>query len=247
MRKSVRFARLVVAAIGGAGGVVIAVGCSGVTGPWIPDAAMEASGRHDANPRPPEAGTPDAARPDGTLTDGADPPDVPSLDVPADPDGVTPDAPAMDAGVKDATTKDAPSKDASPKDAGHDAKMMKDASEGGGGEAGCSGATPVTLTVKNILVWCSVSVAGGAYSPADEQVVCVPPGTVSLAATPLSGFELGPAPWHDTAGDHGSGDPGTVSGGIDTTSVTVKTGAACVWICCPFLDGGGCPSTDQCP
>lgn len=78
-----------------------------------------------------------------------------------------------------------------------------------------------------------------------------PAGTVTLAATALTNFELGPAPWHDTAGDHGSGDPGTVTGtgqsAKSTTTVTASGASKCVWVCCPFTNGTGCPTTNQCP
>ena len=116
----------------------------------------------------------------------------------------------------------------------------------GGGSAApapvsCSGATPVALTVKNYLSWCDVSVAGRAASTAAAQTVCVAAGAVPLSATPSAGFELGPAPWHDTDDDHGAGDP------ADATTVTVSGASDCAWVCCPFPDGTGCPTTDQCP
>ena len=111
-------------------------------------------------------------------------------------------------------------------------------------DSGCAG---VRLTVINALNWCSVSVNGGAPSPGPSQTVCVPSASaVSLVATPLTGFVLGL--WHHTTGDTGAGDLGVVSGGMSTASVTTPgAGAACVWVCCPFPGGGGCPTTDQCP
>ena len=103
------------------------------------------------------------------------------------------------------------------------------------------------LKVLNYKNWCKVSVNGGTYSKAAERTVCVDPGTVDLALKAASTeFEIGPAPWHDTAGDTGDGDPGTLNGKIDSTTVVVKHKAACVWACCPFVGGGGCPTTDQC-
>jgi hypothetical protein len=113
-------------------------------------------------------------------------------------------------------------------------------------DAGC-----VSLTVENVLVWCSISINGSTPSPAPVQVVCVPPGTQQLAATALVDFELGP--WHDTAGDMGQGDPGTVTGtgqsAVISTTVVVGDTPKCVWICCPYTDGDGCPppNQDQCP
>lgn len=167
---------------------------------------------------------------------------------------------ALDGGIGDAGPRDAGA-DSTGLDAGstdgrataeatvHDGGSLDgggtlDAAETASGEAGCSGST---LIVKNYLNWCSVSVAGGAFSADDPQTVCVAPGVVSLAAMALPAFELGPAPWHDTSGDTGSGDPGTVVGSVDSTTVTVASGGGCVWVCCPFTDGTGCPVTDQCP
>jgi hypothetical protein len=106
----------------------------------------------------------------------------------------------------------------------------------------------VNLTVKNHMSWCSVSVNGGTATIDAVQTVCVQPGSVNLSATPASStFELGTAPWHDTDGDTGSGDPGTSSGGAGTTTETVGATADCVWVCCPLQAGTGCPTTDQCP
>jgi hypothetical protein len=116
---------------------------------------------------------------------------------------------------------------------------------GTGGGATCSGSTPVALTVKNYLAWCSVSVDGGTASAAAEQTVCVADGSATLDATALPGFVLGD--WHGTSGDTGSGDPGTVSGGQSTAMVTVSGSSACVWVCCPFTNGTGCTTTNQCP
>ncbi len=127
-------------------------------------------------------------------------------------------------------------------------------SSGGGSMSSastCSGATPVALTVKNYLSWCSVSVSGQAASTASAQTLCVAPGPIALSATALTGFELGPAPGHDTSGDHGSGDSGTVMGSgqsaSSATTVTAAESASCAWVCCPFTDGTGCPTTNQCP
>ena len=112
---------------------------------------------------------------------------------------------------------------------------------GMGGGGGC-----VTLTVKNYLSWCSVSVDNNAASSEATQTECLVPGTkVNLVATPLTGFELGPAPWHDTDGDKGSGELGSPPG--QTTETLGTTTPDCVWVCCPFTTGMGCPTTDQCP
>lgn len=107
------------------------------------------------------------------------------------------------------------------------------------------GASGVQLKVKNYFSWCSVSVNGGSASASAVQTVNVTPGTIPLSATALQGFILGD--WHHTTGDTGSGDPGTVDGGVSSTSIVVGDAAACAWVCCPFPDGGGCPTGDQCP
>jgi hypothetical protein len=119
----------------------------------------------------------------------------------------------------------------------------------GGGKGPSDGGSPV-LTVKNYLSWCSVSVNGGAGSTAATLMQDVDAGVVGLKATPASSsFMLGA--WHHTDGDTGAGDPGTVTGtgatATSTTTVTLAGASKCVWICCPFTSGTGCPTTDQCP
>ncbi|HEY5921568.1 MAG TPA: hypothetical protein VIV11_07850 [Kofleriaceae bacterium] len=103
------------------------------------------------------------------------------------------------------------------------------------------------LTVKNTLVWCSVKVNNGAASSGAQQVVNVAPGVIPLSAEPLQGFILGTDMWHHTNGDTGNGEPGTVTGMTSSAMVTVGAAPKCVWVCCPFPDGSGCPTTDQCP
>jgi len=108
----------------------------------------------------------------------------------------------------------------------------------GGAGGGCA-----ELTVKNYLSWCSVQVNDGAASTSPEQTFCVAPNTtVKLIALPAPGFVLGP--WHDTDGDMGSGDHGSPPGQVWEM---IGETADCVWVCCPFPDGTGCPTTDQCP
>jgi hypothetical protein len=109
------------------------------------------------------------------------------------------------------------------------------------------------LKVKNYLSWCSVTVNGGAASTLPEQDVTVAPGSIDVSAVAVAGFELGPAPWHDTIHDTGTGDPGTVTGSGQTASsatmAVVGASNKCVWVCCPFAvpAGSGCPTADQCP
>ncbi|MGH7270001.1 MAG: hypothetical protein ACREJ3_06180 [Polyangiaceae bacterium] len=130
-----------------------------------------------------------------------------------------------------------------------------DASSGSTGDASSGTSTAdagcTTLTVKNYIGWCDVSVNGGAVSPSPTQSVCVAPGSIALSASALQGFDLPAKPWHDTSGDTGSGDPGTVTGTGQTaqnaTTVTVGTAAKCVWVCCPTHGTTDCPTSDQCP
>lgn len=103
------------------------------------------------------------------------------------------------------------------------------------------------LTVKNYLSWCSVTVNGGTASSGAQQQVFVQPGQIAVTAAPLTGFKLDAHMWHDTDGDTGTGEAGTVTNGTSATTATVmSTGAKCVWVCCPFTSGTGCPTTDQC-
>ena len=118
---------------------------------------------------------------------------------------------------------------------------------------GPPGTAPVI--VKNYQSQCSVTVRNGVASTEPIQRIDVYNIVVPLSAVALPGFELGPTPWHDTDGDHGSGDPGTISGSGQSASstATISLGsigdaappAACVWVCCESA-GGGCPTTDQC-
>jgi hypothetical protein len=120
-----------------------------------------------------------------------------------------------------------------------------------GGPVSCSGATPVALTVKNYLSWCSVTVDGQAASTATSQTACVAAGTLGLTATALTGFELGPTPWHHTRGDAGAGEQGTITGSgqsaSSATTVTVGGTSACAWVCCETAGLSDCPASDQCP
>jgi len=119
------------------------------------------------------------------------------------------------------------------------------ATTGTGGGPACSGAKPVALTVLNVDAWCTVTVAGGTASAADSQTVCVADGPVTLDATANTGFELGK--WFGTTGDTGTGDTGTVTSGKSEATVTASGTAKCVSVCCPFVGGTGCPTTNSCP
>jgi hypothetical protein len=122
-----------------------------------------------------------------------------------------------------------------------------------GSDSGCTGATPVSLTVINApeaTPWCSISIAGATASSNGRQTMCVAAGPVTLVASPVNAtFILGL--WHGTVGDTGAGNAGTVTGtgttAKSTTSVDVTSGSACVWVCCPFANGTGCPTTLACP
>ena len=104
------------------------------------------------------------------------------------------------------------------------------------------------LTVKNFDNWCTVTEDGHAIG---DTAANVTPGTITLVAKANMGFQLGTDMWHDTAGDTGAGDTGTVAGtgsnATSTTTVVVGTTAACVWVCCPFTGGGsGCNPWHRC-
>jgi hypothetical protein len=110
-----------------------------------------------------------------------------------------------------------------------------------------------TLTVKNYLSWCSVSVDGNAASTTAVQTepITATRNDLTLVATAASAsFKIDSMMWHHTNGDSGGGEGGTVGGGgtMSTATVTVTAGTnKCVWVCCPFTNGTGCPTTDQCP
>lgn len=130
-------------------------------------------------------------------------------------------------------------------DAAHDAKVI-DAKQPDAPLDGPPGTQQ--LTVKNYLAWCSVSVNGGSASIAAQQQVFVQPGVIPLSATARTGFILDAHMWHDTDGDTGSGEAGSANGSArDATATVTSTAAKCVWVCCPFPSGMGCPTADQCP
>lgn len=121
----------------------------------------------------------------------------------------------------------------------------------GNGGGTCSGSTPVSLTVKNYLSWCSVSVNGDTASSAAEQTTCVTAGAVPVTTEALPGFELGTTPWHHTDGDSGSGEQGTLTGSGQSTmssaTVNVTGASACAWVCCETAGTSDCPTMDLCP
>jgi hypothetical protein len=114
------------------------------------------------------------------------------------------------------------------------------ASGGSGGsssDAGC-----VELTVNNFLNWCAVSINGGTPSTEATITSCVPAGTVDLTATAAPGFEIGTSdPWiSGTTADK-------IDGGTTSATVTAKEGtSACVFVCCPFAEGGTEPAGSGC-
>lgn len=121
-----------------------------------------------------------------------------------------------------------------------------------------AGSGSATLTVKNYLAWCSVTVGTGTASTAATQTVPITAGgMVALKASPASAtFEVSGNMWHHVDGDSGSGVPGTVTGtgtsAVSTTTVTTTAGTSkCVWVCCPFSSShSGCdPASigEQCP
>lgn len=86
-----------------------------------------------------------------------------------------------------------------------------------------------TLTIDNVLAWCSIDENGGdGYAP---TAVFNQGTVVDLNAAPITGFIWGH--WTGTDGDHGSGDTN------QATTVTMTSDRAVI-ACCPFPDGSGC-------
>jgi hypothetical protein len=241
------------------------IGCSsGTSSMQATEGGAEAAGSSSSGS---SSGSASSSRLRGFTSPGGSVSDEPqdSGSVPeAGTDGGSADGSPMGTGGSEAggETGSVETSEAGTPEAGVDASSAETGAEAGSGDAGPEAALEagedtdagcVNLTVENVLVWCSVSINGSTPSEAGVQVVCVPPGTQQLAATALVDFELGPAPWHDTAGDMGQGDPGTVTGtgqsAVDSTTVVVGDTPKCVWICCPYTDGDGCPPADQdqCP
>jgi len=113
-----------------------------------------------------------------------------------------------------------------------------------------------SLFIKNFESRCSIAIGNGTASTGSPVAALLNGGgpfTIHLAASASSDtFALGPALWHHTDGDAGSGDAGTVAGtgttATSTATITIGTDShACVWACCPLADGTNCPTTDQCP
>ena len=135
-------------------------------------------------------------------------------------------------------------------DAPRDAHTDATADATSGGDAMPDGPATPMLKVKNYLSWCSVGINGATMSTAAVQTINSSPGmSYSLVGTAASTtFKLGSNMWHHTDADTANqGEPGIVSGNVSTSSVTATNGVKCVWVCCPFQDGSGCPTTDQCP
>jgi len=117
--------------------------------------------------------------------------------------------------------------------------------EGGGGN--------VTLTVKNYLLWCSVTINGGTASTAATVTASVAPGSMAtIVAKPASAaFAIGTNPWFGVTQNDGGAAPGTDvgTGATETTTATVVvTGNQCVSVCCGDAPNGtNCPTTNPCP
>lgn len=121
--------------------------------------------------------------------------------------------------------------------------------EGGGDSAGGN----VTLTVKNYLAWCSVTINGGTASKGASLTASVAAGsTATIVATPASAaFAIGTNPWFGVAQNDGGAAPGTDNGtGVTetTTATVVVAGNQCVSVCCGDAPSGtNCPTTNPCP
>jgi len=188
----------------------------------------------------------DSENHDSSSEDSAGGPDTGTgSDAPTGNDGGTDTGTGDDA----ATGSDTGTGNDTGSDTGTGTDAGADAGSDGAVDSGCTGSV---LTVKNYDSWCSVSVAGGPASSASLQTLCVNTAADLAATAASAAFQLGTAPWHHTTGDTGSGELGTVTGSgasaKSSTSAAIIAGAPkCVWVCCEFAGGGGCPTIDQCP
>ncbi|HEV8246595.1 MAG TPA: hypothetical protein VGP93_12540 [Polyangiaceae bacterium] len=115
------------------------------------------------------------------------------------------------------------------------------ASGGAGGAPGC-----VTLTIKNYANWCQVQIGTGAFASGTTLTACLDAGTIDVAAkandvdfTPGT-FKIVADMWH-----HTDNDAGTQVAGVSSTTKSLSSDA-CIWVCCPFTNGTGCPVSEQC-
>jgi hypothetical protein len=108
----------------------------------------------------------------------------------------------------------------------------------------------VFVEVENVGGNCSVTIGDTRPTTQTEDLV----GdyainiTVGLTASALPGFTLGL--WHDTDGDKGSGDPGTLVDNLQgveerEASLTLGDSPGCAWICCSS-GSSACPTADPC-
>lgn len=97
-------------------------------------------------------------------------------------------------------------------------------------------AAMVTLTVKNYLSWCSVTIENGSPSSAASQTVMVPAGSVvHLNAVKLNDtFVFGY--WFGTDGDTSAAHDTNM-----TTTATVMDANKTVQACCPFASAPTVP------
>ncbi len=105
----------------------------------------------------------------------------------------------------------------------------KDAATDSGGDAGAQ----VTLTLKNYLAWCDVSVNSGATSTSDQSLPFAKGAVVNLHSEPGNTFFWGYWVGTDKA-----------DGGEDLNKTTTVTMSAdkTIQACCPDTDGGSCPA-----
>jgi len=111
----------------------------------------------------------------------------------------------------------------------------------------------VTLTVKNYLAWCTVTINGGTASSNATVTASVTPGsTATIVATPKnSSFVIGTDPWFGVTANDGGATTGTDTGEGSTetsTATVVVSGNQCVSVCCGDAPAGtNCPTTNPCP
>lgn len=89
------------------------------------------------------------------------------------------------------------------------------------------------LTIDNFLAWCSVSVNSAATTPNPPPTPFTPGAVVSLFGQPVSQNFI----WGYWSGTDVPGHDG------NQTSTVTMTSDRTVFVCCPFTNGTGCPTS----
>ncbi len=124
-----------------------------------------------------------------------------------------------------------------PPDTGTSTDTGTSSDTGATSEAGAN----VKLTVQNYLVWCTVSVQGGASSTAATQSVTVPAGTVVNLTADKANDTFVWGYWVGTAGDNTHAHDTKKATTVTVTKDTV------VQACCPFANSPNTPCPPPTP